>query len=151
MLLFAIFRSYFCRQVWNVGHAHVAWMLESLERSKHGSEAEGSLSTSVQDDATDWSNFRERCGGWLKLRHRTEFGVIGWCCVEVENRNIAISWRVWLEHAHVSNEILGHFAGSTGSVWVSFWRSPSTLSRGLYLFLLYCQYRESLFTWVGRT
>ena len=29
--LFAIFRSYFRWQVWNVGRAHAAWMLESLE------------------------------------------------------------------------------------------------------------------------
>ena len=83
--------------MWKVGLAHAALMLESLERSKHGSKAEGSLSTSVQDNATDWSNLRESCGGWLKLRHCTQFAVIGWCCAEVANRSIAKSWRVWLK------------------------------------------------------
>ena len=69
-------------------NAWIAWS------SKHESKAEGSLSTSVQDDAPDWSNLQESCGGWLKLRHRTQFAVIGWCCVEVANRNVEKSWRV---------------------------------------------------------
>jgi hypothetical protein len=41
------------------------------------SKAEDSLSTSVKDDATDRSNLLESCGGWLKLRHRPEFAMIG--------------------------------------------------------------------------
>jgi hypothetical protein len=70
ILLFAIFHSYFGRQV---GNAHI--LHECLNRLNVN--AEGSLSTSIEDDATDWSNLRESCGGWLKCRHRPEFAVFG--------------------------------------------------------------------------
>ena len=76
----AIFKSFFCNlfftlfyfNILNDGRTHAAF-LESLERGKHGSKRKGSLSTSVQDDANDWSNLRESCGDWLKLQHRPEF------------------------------------------------------------------------------